>query len=156
MDDIKTRYFEDIQVGDRFTSVGRTITETDIVNYAGLSGDYNLIHTDAEFAKGTLMGQRIAHGMLVMCISSGLFTRTPYCMSFSDTLVAASGIKEWRFRKPVLIGDTIYNQSEVIEKIDHHAERGKVLFKRSILNQRGEIVQEGLAELTIAKRPKGV
>ena len=154
MNDIKTRYFEDVQLGDKFTSVGRTVTETDVVNYAGLSGDYNLIHTDAEFAKNSLMGQRIAHGMLVMCMSSGLFSRTPYSMSLSDSLIAASGIKEWRFRKPVLMGDTVYNQSEVIEKVDHHPERGKVIFKRLILNQRGEIVQEGIAEITVAKRPK--
>ena len=86
-------YFEDMEIGDKVVSVGRTITEADIVSFAGLTGDYNTLHTDAEFAKGSIAGQRLAHGMLPLTYSSGLFTRTSYNQAMMAQMAALPEIK---------------------------------------------------------------
>ena len=96
-------FFEEFQIGDATDSVGRTITEADIVNFAGISGDYNLIHTDAEYARGHLFGQRVAHGLLVLSVASGLAVRLGF---MEDTIVAFRGL-DWRFTAPVFAGDTV-------------------------------------------------
>ncbi|MGD9560087.1 MAG: MaoC/PaaZ C-terminal domain-containing protein [Oscillospiraceae bacterium] len=147
-------YFEDIKEGDIITTVGRTITESDIVNFAGITSDYNLIHTNAEYAKNSIAGQRIAHGLLVLAISSGLSTRTPYFTALNDAVTAFTAIKEYKFRRPVLIGDTIYMRMEVVQTIDAKPESdsGKVIFRRDVLNQRDEVVQEGVTEVLYKKR----
>lgn len=151
---LKKMYFEDMQIGDKVFSVGRTITETDIVNFAGLSGDYNTLHTDAEFAKGSIGGQRIAHGMLPYVIASGLFTRTAYNLAIMDALTAFTEIRSWKFKKPVLIGDTIHVVAELIEKEDSMPEskNGKVVFRRTVINQKDEVVQEGEWVMLYKKR----
>jgi acyl dehydratase len=156
MELLATKYFEDIAVGDGCISVGRTITEADVVNYAGISGDYNTIHTDAEYAKTSIAGQRLVHGMLVMAVASGLFTRTAYNLAITPTLAAMTEIRSWKFQKPVLIGDTIRVQMEVVEKTDPKPESksGKAVFRRSVLNQRDEIVQVGETVMLIKKRGK--
>ena len=148
-------YFEDMEIGDKVVSVGRTITEADIVSFAGLTGDYNTLHTDAEFAKGSIAGQRLAHGMLPLTYSSGLFTRTSYNQAMMAQMAALTEIN-WKFKKPVLIGDTIHVEQEVIEKADPRPESdmGKVTFLRTIFNQRGEIVQQGEFKQLIRKYPK--
>src|SRR5437660_12746575 len=107
------RYFDDIQVGEEYESPGRTVTETDIVLFAGLSGDYNVLHTDAEFMKSSIFGERIAHGLLGLAIQAGLFTRAaqPYAT------LAFLGLR-WKFRGPIKIGDT----SRVHAKVSAHDE----------------------------------
>src|SRR4051812_41032917 len=95
-------FFDDLEVGQEWESLGRTITEADIVNFAGLSGDFNPIHVDHEFAKTTPFRRPIAHGMLVFSIGSGLGVQCPLVRT-----VAVVGIREWYFRAPVFIGDTI-------------------------------------------------
>lgn len=156
MELLERKYYEDIIVGDGCISVGRTITEADIVNFAGISGDFNTIHTDAEYAKTSIAGQRLAHGMLVMAIASGLFTRTAYNLAITATLTAMTEIRAWKFQKPVLIGDTVRVQMEVIEKTDPKPESksGKAVFRRSVLNQRDEVVQVGETVMLIKKRGK--
>ena len=133
-------YFEDMEIGDKVVSVGR---------------DYNTLHTDAEFAKGSIAGQRLAHGMLPLTYSSGLFTRTSYNQAMMAQMAALTEIN-WKFKKPVLIGDTIHVEQEVIEKADPRPESdmGKVTFLRTIFNQRGEIVQQGEFKQLIRKYPK--
>ena len=155
MDDMINRlYYEDISVGDKVVSAGRTITETDIVNFAGLSGDYNTLHTDAEYAKGSIAGERLAHGLLPLVIGSGLFTRTSYNMAMMGSLTAFTEIKSWKFKRPVLIGDTIRVEAEILEKTDDRPEKksAKVVIRRSIVNQRDEMVQTGEFVLLIKKR----
>ena len=154
MEMIKSKYFEDMEIGDKCISVGRTITEADIVNFAGLSGDYNILHTDAEYAKNSIAGQRIAHGLLAMVVASGLYTRTPYGMAMTGTLTALTEVRSWKFKKPVLIGDTIRVEVEITEKIDTKPESksGKVVMKRTVLNQRNEVVQVGEYVMLIKKR----
>src|SRR5205814_6575185 len=102
------RYFDDIQVGEEYESPGRTVTETDIVLFAGLSGDYNVLHTDAEFMKTSLFGERIAHGLLGLAIQSGLFSRATQAYA----TIAFVGLR-WKFKSPIKIGDTIHLQARV-------------------------------------------
>ena len=105
-------YFEKFYVGQSISTVGRTITESDIVTFAGLSGDYNQIHTDAEFSKTSFIGQRIAHGLLVLSIASGLAMRTGF---LEGTVIAFREIINWKFIQPVFINDTIHVELVVTE-----------------------------------------
>src|SRR5438128_9788166 len=95
-------YFEDIEVGQQWESLGRTITEADVVNFAGISGDFNPIHIDQETAKSGPFGKPIAHGLLGLSIASGLGSHSPRV----DTLAFLS-ILEWHFREPIFFGDTV-------------------------------------------------
>jgi acyl dehydratase len=145
------RWFEEIEVGEEYESPGRTVTEADIVMFAGLSGDYNVLHTDAEFMKSTIFGERIAHGLLGLTIQSGLFTRATQAF-------ATLGFSElsWKFRNPIKIGDTIRLRAKVTGKKDTgEAGRGLVTLKRQVLNQRDEVVQEGETDLLVERRPAG-
>ena len=146
-------FFEDIQVGDKGTTAGRTVTEADIVNFAGLSGDYNPIHVDAAFARGTLFQKRLAHGLLVLAMASGLYTQCEMNLRSKANLIAAMDI-QWRFLKPVFIGDTIHVAVEVVEKREtRKPDRGIVIQKRTVVNQQGEAVQEGLVTSMFRRRP---
>lgn len=143
------QYFEDIQVGDEYLSPGRTVTEADIVAFAGLSGDYNVLHTDAEFMKTSIFGERIAHGLLGLSISSGLGTRA---VTRPFATLAFLNLR-WRFKGPIKIGDTIKVRLKVTDKREtSKSDRGIVTIQRHVLNQRGELVQEGDTELMIERR----
>ncbi len=149
MSEPNRQYFEDIEVGDEYLSPGRTITEADIVAFAGLSGDYNVLHTDAEFMKTSIFGERIAHGLLGLSISSGLGTRA---VPRPFATMAFLGLR-WRFKGPIKIGDTIKVRMKVTAKKEtSKPDRGIVTVQRAVLNQRGEIVQEGDTELMIERR----
>ncbi|MCX5768786.1 MAG: MaoC/PaaZ C-terminal domain-containing protein [Candidatus Hydrogenedentes bacterium] len=134
-------YYEDMEVGSEVTSPARTVTETDIVNFAGVSGDFNVIHMDAELVKKTPYGQRIAHGLLGLTIATGLVTRVPGAEEFR--IVAFLGMT-WDFRKPIFIGDTIHMVRKVAEKRETSKPGlGIVVFDAKVINQRGEVCQEG-------------
>jgi acyl dehydratase len=144
------QYFEDIQVGDAYLSPGRTVTESDIVAFAGLSGDYNVLHTDAEFMRTSIFGERIAHGLLGLAISSGLGSRA---MPRPFATIAFLGLR-WRFKGPIKIGDTIKVRLRVVDKREtSKLDRGIVTVQRTVLNQRGESAQEGETELMVERRP---
>jgi acyl dehydratase len=96
---VRGMYFEDFEVGREIHTGARTITETDLVNFAGLSGDFNFIHTNAEASKATPFGQRVAHGMLVASIATGLAVQ----QGFIDGTTLAFRELTWKFTKPVLI-----------------------------------------------------
>jgi acyl dehydratase len=131
------RFFEQIEIGEEYESPGRTVTETDVVMFAGLSGDYNVLHTDAEFMKGSIFGERIAHGLLVLTMQAGLFTRAT--RPYATTAFAAL---RWKFKGPVKIGDTIRVRAKVLAKRDgDKPDHGLVTLERQVLNQRGEVVQ---------------
>jgi acyl dehydratase len=145
------RWFEEIEVGEEYESPGRTVTEADIVIFAGLSGDYNILHTDAEYMKSSIFGERIAHGLLGLTIQSGLFTRTgvPYATLGVGTL-------RWKFKGPIKIGDTIRVRAKVTSKKETDvSDRGLVTVERQVLNQRDEVVQEGETDLLVERRPAG-
>lgn len=132
-------YFDDVAVGQEWESPGRTVTETDIVNFAGLSGDFNPMHVDHEFAKQTPFHGPIAHGLLAICIGSGLGLNSPPMRT-----LAFMSIKEWSFREPIFVGDTIRVRCKILG-IEPRARgrRGTIIWQRQIVNQRGKIVQEG-------------
>jgi len=134
-------FWEDIKVGDVAVSPGRTMTESDIVNFAGLSGDFNVIHTDVEFCEGTPFGKRIAHGILGLSIASGLMSRAP--MAEQHRIMAFLGMT-WDFRSPIFIGDTIHVEQTVTEKREtKRPGMGIVISTAKVINQRGEVCQEG-------------
>lgn len=147
-------YFEDLEVGTVFSTPGRTVTEADIVNFAGLSADYNPLHVDAEYCKeNTIFGERVAHGLLGLVISSGLFTRSDLNYRIRETTLALLGINSWMFKGPIRIGDTIHVDVEIVGKRETgKADRGVVVFKRKLVNQRGEVVQEGEMPMLIARK----
>jgi acyl dehydratase len=133
-------YFDDVAVGQEWESQGRTVTEADIVNFAGLSGDFNPIHVDHEFAKTTAFRQPIAHGLLVWAISSGLGVHCPPMRT-----LAFLSIRDWQFRGPIFRGDTVRLRSKVIEKeVRARGRRGVITWERQIVNQEGKVVQEGV------------
>ena len=134
------RYFSEFTVGDAFTSVGRTITEADVVNFAGISGDYNPLHTDQTFAEKTPFGRRIAHGMLSASISTGLGQTLGI---FEGTTLALVG-QTFEDKGPVFFGDTIRLRLTA-ETVTPSAKGGKgvVVFRADILKQDDSVVITG-------------
>lgn len=132
------KYFDEFAVGDRLQTARRTITSTDIVNFAGVSGDFNAPHMDHEFCRTQPYGEPIAHGPLVFAVSTGLLCQS----GLNDgTLVAMLGIDKWRIHAPVKAGDTLHLVMEVIEtRPTSQGDRGVVGFRREIVNQRGVAV----------------
>ena len=144
------RYFEEFEVGEALETPARTITETDVVIFAGLSGDYNPLHTDAEFAKETMFGERIAHGMLGLSIVSGLAWRTGFMEGTADALISV----ETKFRNPVKFGDTIRAKFVVQQKKEmKRLGGGFVTFNVVVLNQRDETIQKGDWTVLIRSAP---
>ncbi len=145
-------YFEEFTVGQKIVTVGRTIAESDIFTFAGLSGDFNQIHTDAEFAKTTPFGQRVAHGLLGMAIASGLAMRTGV---LEGTVIAFREINEWKFSKPVFIGDTIHAEMNVTEtKPLPRLGGGSVTIVFDVKNQKDETVMKGTWVVLVASKPQ--
>src|SRR5262245_24013008 len=147
---VRGMYFEDFEVGLEIQTGARTITETDIVNFAGLSGDFNFIHINAEAVKATPFGQRIAHGMLVASIATGLAVQ----QGFIDGTTLAFRELSWKFTKPVFIGDTVQVQVKVIEtKAMARLGGGLVAFEARVVNQNGEVVHKGEWRMLMKARP---
>jgi 3-hydroxybutyryl-CoA dehydratase len=133
-------YFDDVEVGQQWQSLGRTITEADIVHFAGLSGDFNPMHIDHEFAKTTPFRRPIAHGLLVFSIASGLGLHAPPMRT-----LAIVAIKDWQFKGPIFAGDTIHVRSTVVAKeARSRGRRGEITWRREILNQENKLIQEGI------------
>lgn len=143
-------YFEEFEDDLLLETRGRTITETDVVNFAGLSGDFNPMHTNAVFAESTQFGKRVAHGMLGLSIATGL----AYQMGFMEgTVIAFIGL-DWKFRAPVFIGDTIRVQLQVIKKREmRRAGGGFVTLDVKILNQNDEVTHKGEWTVLVALKP---
>lgn len=146
----KGLYFEEFKVGDSVVTGGRTISEADIMQFAGLSGDWNAIHVDAEYAKGQFFGERVAHGLLTLSIATGLAVRTGF---IEDTVIAFMGL-DWKFRGPVKIGDTIHVRADVTElKAMPRLGGGLVTFNVDVINQRGEVPQRGVWTMLVKLKP---
>lgn len=144
-------YWEEWDVGAEFVSSARTITEADIVNFAGISGDYNPLHIDEEFCKNTQFGTRIAHGPLIYSIAAGLLFQLHL---YDDTLIAFLGFDSLKFTKPVKIGDTVHARVEVLEKREtSKTDRGVMKRLLQVLNQKNEIVQEGVQAFLLKRKP---
>lgn len=144
-------YFEEFQVGQSLTTPGRTVTEADIQAFAGLSGDFNSIHTDAVYSQTTPFGQRVAHGILGLAIASGLAVRTGI---LEGTVLAFREINEWKFSRPVHIGDTLHVELEVEEvKPVPRLGGGNVLLGVDVKNQAGETAMKGKWSVLVRSRP---
>ena len=143
-------YFEDFAEGVEHTTRGRTITESDIMNFAGLTGDFIELHTNEEYARQGPFGRRIAHGMLTLSVSVGLMTRMNL---ITDTVVAFYGIDKLRFVKPVFIGDTIHVRKKVADTMAKGGTAGVVTFDTTVLNQNGEAVLVYRDKIAVKTRP---
>jgi acyl dehydratase len=136
-----TLWYEDAQPGLRFRTGARTVTEADIVNFSGVSGDFNELHVNAEKMRSSSFGERIAHGALVLSIATGLRSQTRL---FDKSIIAFAEIRSWRFLAPVFIGETIYVQNEIVERRQtSKPDRGVVVQQVEVVNQRGDVVQAG-------------
>ncbi len=142
-------YFEEFTLGQKIRTAGRTITETDVVRFAGMTGDYNRIHTDAEYAADSIFEQRVAHGMLVLSIAVGLAVRTGI---IENTTLAFRQL-DTKFKSPVFLGDTIYIDIEITTlKALARLGGGNVTMKYRVINQRDETVLRGNWVMLIKSR----
>lgn len=137
--------FDRLQPGTRWVSRGRTITETDIVQFAGLTGDWFPLHTDREYAAQTAYGARIAHGLLVLSVAAGLVPLPP------ESIVALYGMDRVRFTRPVFIGDTIHVEVRVARKDARGPDRGLLTIVLDVRNQRGETVAMTHSKLLVRR-----
>ena len=140
--------YEDVDTGDEFLSPSRTVGESDVFQFAGITGDFNELHTSEAFAESTPYGTRIVHGMLTLAIANGLYVRIGI---FKNSVFL--GIDRWRFLKPVKIGDTICLRLLSEDKREtKDGKRGIIGMKYEVLNQKDEIVADGVLRRMVDKR----
>ena len=143
------RYFEEFETGQSLMTAGRTITESDIVSFAGLSGDYNQLHVDAVYAAGGEFGERVAHGLLIVSIATGLIVQT----GIMEGTVIAFRELDWKFSLPVMIGETIRAKIEIIKtRAVPRLSGGSIVAKVSGLNQDDRVVQRGNMVLLVRSK----
>jgi acyl dehydratase len=142
-------YFEDFTQGFTITTPERTITEADIVAFAGLSGDFHPIHTNEIYARQTPFGKRVAHGALILSISLGLATRLN---QLGDTLLALGALDQVRFRNPVFAGDTISVEKSVFETMEMDAVRGVVIFHTHVRNHDRKVILSYTDKLLVRRK----
>jgi acyl dehydratase len=146
------RYFEEFATGQQLRTPARTVTEADIVTFAGLSGDFNSIHTDDVYSKDSPFGRRVAHGILGLAIASGLAVRTGI---LEGTVLAFREIGEWKFSLPVYIGDTIHAELLVEEvKPLPRLGGGSIDLIFEVKNQSAQTVMKGRWTVLVQSRPK--
>lgn len=147
-------YLEDLHAGQTFVTPGKTVTETDVVMFGALTNDNNQVHTDVDFAAHTRYGQRIVHGLFVTSLCLGLIARTGV---FEGSAVALLGIDQWRFAKPVFIGDTITCTVDILStRVTSSGRNGVVERLVSARNQDGEVVQSGRMDLLVLTREAAI
>lgn len=139
------RYYDEMTIGDRREFSAVTITETHVVNFAGVTGDNFGLHMDAEYARTTPFKQRVAHGLLVLSCGAGLIPILP------GRMLAFMGMDEVRFRAPVFIGDTVHPVMEILDKHDK-SPGGVVTIRESILNQRDELVIDATIRIWVGNK----
>lgn len=143
-------YYEDVEVGFRFETPSRTVTEADLVAFAGVSGDFNPLHTDRVYAAQSIYGERIAHGALVLSLATGLRQRVGL---FDGTLMGLLEIRSWRFLAPVRIGDTIRVATEIAElRETSKPDRGIMVQRVEVLNQDDALVGSGELVVLLRRR----
>ena len=145
--------FADLHVGLAFRSPGRTITEADVVAFAGLTGDYSELHTSDVYAKASQFGRRVAHGMLGLAFAHGLMW--PRTGELRETAIAFLGITDWKFVGPIFLGDTIFVNYTIGELRDSKSKPTQAIatFDVTIVNQHDQVVQSGRKALLVSKVP---
>ena len=146
---VRSLYFDDFHIGQKFVSKARTLTEADIVNFAGLSWDHNQLHTDDEYAGRSQYGKRIAHGLPGVVAHAGL----TYQLT-EDSILALLELN-WKFHRPIYIGDTIHVE-QMVNKLRESStgNRGILTLEKEVKNQKQEVVQTGTTTILVAKRDK--
>ncbi|WP_428851993.1 MaoC/PaaZ C-terminal domain-containing protein [Imbroritus primus] len=145
-----TLYFEDFNLGQVFESTGRTVTEADLTMFSMLSGDWNPIHADAEFASRTRYGQRVVHGALGIAMATGMLHQIGV---FERSAVAMMSLREWRFVAPMLIGQTLHLRMEIIAiEAGSSPRTGRIDRRLQLLDQAGAVIQEGVTDVLVLKR----
>ena len=147
MDDMDGLAFEDLKVGNFWKSEGREIQSCDIIEFAELTGDKDPLHTDPTFAAKTPFGEPIAHGLLGLSFMAGLSSNCPRVQT-----IAFVGIHDWQFVRPIFVGDTIHVETEVVALVDHGRRHGKVVWQRRVVNQKGQVVQQGNLTTLVTRR----
>lgn len=143
-------YLEDFQPGQVFTSTGRTITEADLTFFSMLSGDWNPIHADAQFARKTRYGQRVVHGTLGIAICTGMLQQLGI---FEESVIAMLNLREWKFLAPLLVGDTVHLELEITGvEPGKSGKSGKVGRRFRLVNQDGVAAQEGDSDALVLTR----
>ena len=144
-------YFEEFSVGQKVVTEKRTVTEDDIMTFARVSGDNNRIHTDPEFSRTTIFGKQVAHGLLGLAIASGLAWQTGI---LDGTVIAFREVKDWKFVKPVFIGDSIYVELETVEtKSLPRIGGGSVTITLEVKNQNDEVCHRGTWTVLMMSKP---
>lgn len=131
-------YFEDLQIGQAWDSPRRTVTQSDVVIFAGMTGDYDRLHVDHDFAENSRFGQVLAHGIMGLAWAAGLSSTAP-----AVSTMALVAVNSWRFLLPVVVGDTLWVQTEVLALEKGGRSAGRVIWRKSVKNQRNETVQSG-------------
>jgi len=144
-------FLEDFEVGMTFETPRRTVTEADVVAFAGVSGDFNPLHTDEEFAKNGPFGRRIGHGVLTLAILTGLWDRLGF---LTGSVEAFYGIDKLRFTRPVFFGDSLRATVKVVDKKEREA-NGMIVFSNEVVNQRGETVLVCDTKVVVRRKPAG-
>src|SRR6476620_6057945 len=145
--------YSDLEVGLKFRSPGRTITDADLVGFAGLTGDFSELHTSDVYAKASQFGRRVAHGMLGLAYAHGLmWARTG---ELRETAIAFLGINEWKFLNPIFVGDTIFVNYRIAELRDSKSKptQAIAIFEVEVETQDKRIVQRGRKALLVSKVP---
>ena len=148
-----SKYLDEFVIGEKFVTPSRTITETDVVYFAAMTGDYNLIHTDARAMKKSQFGERLVHGLLGLAISHGLFFRTDL---IATTAIAFAEIENWKFLAPIFIGNTIHCNLEVADVIFSKSkpDRGILKLKFDLFNEdTQQIAQSGIKSIMLKRKP---
>lgn len=145
--------FEDLHIGLNFRSPGRTITDADLVGFAGLTGDFSELHTSDVYAEHSQFGRRVAHGMLGLAYAHGLMWARSG--EFRDIAIAFLGISNWQFISPIFIGDTLFVEYQLVELRDSRSRPGQAIasFEVEVLNQEGKTLQRGRKALLVSKNP---
>jgi acyl dehydratase len=140
--------FGQLEAGQTWTSPSRTITESDVINFANITGDLNPLHIDHEFARNSPYRQPIAHGLLGLSWVAGLGSQSPLV----DT-VALVAVRDWEFIRPLYFGDTVHVRTTILEKQPNARRHGRVIWKQQLVNQQGEIAQQGIFETLVRVQP---
>jgi acyl dehydratase len=141
--------FEDLRVGDEWVSATHEMSSSEIREFADLTGDFNRIHLDEDFAKSTPFGKPIAHGLLGLSLMAGLSTVAPAVRT-----TALLSVQGWRFRKPVFVGDIVRVVTQVAEIREHGRRHGEVHWYQRLVNQHDEVVQDGMLSTLVERRVK--
>ena len=146
------KYLDELNVGEEYITPSRTLTETDVVMFAAMSGDYNELHTSEEYMKGSQFGKRLVHGLLGLSISHGLIFRLGI---LDGTAIALLGVDTWQFKGPLFFGDTIRVKVKIAEVRPSKSkpDRGILQLHMEIINQDDTVVQSGYKTLMMKRKP---